>query len=306
MRQTIRLILGAVLVLATLGAAPALAAKPFPSRIDLPDGFQPEGITSGRGLTVYVGSLANGAIWKGNTRTGRGSVLFAGAAGLVSVGIDYERRANRLWVAGGPTSTVRVHDASSGALLQTYSFTSGFLNDVVVTKDAVYVTDSNVQQLIVIPLGPGGALPDPSDAFTLPLTGDIAYVPNAFNANGIVAARGWLLIVQSETGQLFRVDPDTGRARLVDLRGYSLTAGDGLERRGSTLYVVRNQLNLVAELKLRARLLSARLVDEHTSPSFSVPTTATRSAGDLYAVNSRFGTPPTPDTEYWITRVPGT
>src|SRR5262245_37461018 len=42
-----------------LTAIPALAA-PFPSRIDLPDGWQPEGITAGRGTTAYVGSLATG------------------------------------------------------------------------------------------------------------------------------------------------------------------------------------------------------------------------------------------------------
>ena len=27
-------------------------------------------------------------------------------------------------------------------------------------------------------------------------------------------------------------------------------------------------------------------------------------AGSLYAVNARFGTPVTPDTEYWISRLP--
>jgi len=72
-----------------------------------------------------------------------------------------------------------------------------------VTRDAVYVTDSNIQQLDVIPLGPGGALPDPDAVTTLPLTGDIHYVAAQFNANGIVAARGWLIVVQSFTGQLF-------------------------------------------------------------------------------------------------------
>jgi hypothetical protein len=35
-----------------------------------------------------------------------------------------------------------------------------------------------------------------------------------------------------------------------------------------------------------------------------VPTTATITLGGLYVVNARFTTPPTPDTEYWITRLP--
>ena len=53
-----RRILGPILGLALVGvlaAAPA-TANPFPDTIDLPDGWQPEGITS-NGTTLYVGSL---------------------------------------------------------------------------------------------------------------------------------------------------------------------------------------------------------------------------------------------------------
>ena len=56
---------------------PATAAPPdnFPDQIDLPDGFFPEGIESGRGTSVFVGSLIDGAIWRGDLRTGSGAVL---------------------------------------------------------------------------------------------------------------------------------------------------------------------------------------------------------------------------------------
>jgi hypothetical protein len=37
-----------------------------------------------------------------------------------------------------------------------------------------------------------------------------------------------------------------------------------------------------------------------TSSGLDVPTTATLAAGRLWAVNARFGTPVTPDTEFWI------
>ena len=74
--------------------------------------------------------------------------------GGAATGVEYEARANRLWVAGGPTGTVRVYDASSGDLLRQYTFSpAGFLNDLVVTRDAVYVTDSFNAWLDVIPLG---------------------------------------------------------------------------------------------------------------------------------------------------------
>jgi hypothetical protein len=198
---------------------------------------------------------------------------------------------------------VRVYDARTGALLETYAFEAGFLNDLVVTRDAVYVTDSMVQQLAVIPLGRGGALPAPGEATTLPLGGEIEFVAGQFNANGIVASGGWLILVQSNKGLLFRVDPDTGTGTEIDLGGASVTSGDGLELQGRALYVVRNVLNQVALLRLNRSLGSARLVATLTSDDLDVPTTAAFNAGRLWAVNARFGTPVTPETDYWITQL---
>jgi len=283
-----------------LTAVPALAA-PFPGRIDLPDGWQPEGITAGRGTTVYVGSLATGAIAKVDVRTGAVDPDFASAAaGRVSVGMDYQDGADRLWVAGGPTSQVRVYDASSGDLLQTYSFTSGFLNDVVVTRRAVYVTDSNVQQLIVIPLGNGKAVPAPSSAFTLPITGDFVYGAG-FNANGIVEFGGYLIVPNSTTGQLFAIDPSTGESAEI-LPAGSVTAADGLELRGSTLYIIRNALGIVDVYGIRGSDL--RLLRTIQGVGTDVPTTGAIVAGRLWVVNARFLANPQPTDEYWITQLP--
>jgi hypothetical protein len=282
-----------------LAAAPAVAA-PFPARIDLPNGWAPEGITAGRGPTAFVGSLADGAIAQVDLRTGAVDVLAPGATGRVSVGLDYEDGADRLWVAGGPTGEVRAYDASSGALLETYTFTAGFLNDVAVTRDAVYVTDSGIQQLIVIPLTHGGGVPDPDDAFTLPIVGDFVYQAG-FNANGIVEFAGWLIVPQSNTGALFAIDPDTGRSVEILPQG-SVTAADGLERVGSTLYVVRNQLNRVEVYRIHGGDVRHRAT--LTAGDLDVPTTVAFAGGSLWAVNARFGTPVTPDTEYWITRLP--
>ena len=94
------LTIGAVL----LAAASPAADKPFPQVIKLPTGFQPEGIEVGRGTTFYVGSVANGAIYRGNLRTGTGSILVSGATGNSATGIEFDNH-NRLWVAGGMTGT---------------------------------------------------------------------------------------------------------------------------------------------------------------------------------------------------------
>jgi sugar lactone lactonase YvrE len=296
------------LALATvLAVAPAVASS-FPDRIGLPDGWQPEGVTSD-GTTLYVGSLVDGAIWRGSLKSGTGDTFIPGVVGQMAVGIDFDAEHDRIWVAGGGGSSVRVYDATTGELLETYTFESGFVNDIVATEDAVYATDSNIQQLLVVPLGPGGSLPAPDDAFTLPLTGDITYVANAFNANGIAWARGKLVIVQSVTGLVFTVDSD-GVASQVELRDesgeYLVTNGDGIEIRGSTLAVVRNFDNLVATFKLNGRLTSGVLTDEITSDDFAIPTTATWAAGDLWVANARFDVQPPPrDLPYWVSRVPG-
>lgn len=320
MTRRLTLILGLVMALSIVAVPAAaahdgtrfsrtpVAAKDLPFRIDLPNGFQPEGITAGFHGRLYVGSLANGAIWRGSARTGEGRILVEGVDGRQAVGLHLDWRA-RLWVAGGNNHTIRVYNALTGRLLETYTFpTAGFINDLVITRKAVYATDSNNRQLVVVPLGRLGRLPEPSAATLLPLTGEFV-LEDGFNANGIVARDGWLILVQGNAGKLIRVDPKTGVTRTIATGGYSLTNGDGLAIRKGNLYVVRNQLNKVAVLKLGADLLSATLVGEITSSDptlLSVPTTATFALGSLWVVNARFGTAPTPTTDYWITRLPTT
>ena len=109
-----------LLVLGTILVIPATAgASTFPDTIRLPDGWQPEGIATGRGTSFYVGSLRDGSIYKGDLATGAGAVLVAGAPGRVAVGIEVDRR-NRLFVAGGPSGAAAVYDARTGAVLASY------------------------------------------------------------------------------------------------------------------------------------------------------------------------------------------
>lgn len=317
MKRRLTLILGLVMALSIISVPIAgahdgsrissLAATELPSRIDLPDGFEPEGITSGFHSRLYVGSLANGAIWRGSARSGEGDILVDGVTGRQAVGLHIDWR-GRLWVAGGNNHTVRVYNALTGRLLETYTFaTDGFINDLVITRGAVYATDSNNQQLAVVPLGRFGRLPEPSAATLLPLTGELSY-SMGFNANGIVAKDGWLILVQGNEGLLFRVDPKTGATKTIDTGGYSVTNGDGLALHNGKLYVVRNFSNLVAVFNLGTDLLSASLVGEITSPpapaNLDIPTTATFALRSLWVVNARFSTTPTPTTDYWITRLP--
>lgn len=297
-------------LLAVSAAGAAHAAGPPPGGgavedlIGLPDGFQPEGIAIGTGGTAYVGSLADGDVYVVDLRTGTEITTLEGP-GTPSVGLKIDDR-GRLFIAGGPTGSARVVDADTGDVLETYQLTSGpaFINDVVLTRDGAWFTNSFAAELYFVPVSPSGELADASDVVTLPLTGDWVQQPG-FNANGIAETpdRQALLVIQSATATLFRVDPATGEATAVDLGGFPVTAGDGLLVVGNTLYVVQNQLDTVAVIRLAADGTSGTLVDQLTDPAFDVPTTVARFGNSLFLPNARFGTPPTPGTEYDVVRI---
>lgn len=274
-------------------ASPA-AAGPFPEVISLPNGFQPEGIAIGRGNTFYVGSLSNGAVYSGNLRTGTGAVLVPPQPGRVSVGLDFD--GGFLYVAGGPTGQAHVFNAATGASVASYQLTTGpsFVNDVVVTKDAAFFTDSFQPVLYRVPLGGAPGVVE------IPLGGDFTFVPGEFNTNGIDSTRDGktLVIVNSTLGRLYTVDPATGVAEQIELSGGDVSSGDGILLDGKTLYVVQNFLNQVAVVSLAPHLSAGVIVDVVTNPLFDIPTTIDERGNRLYAVNARFSTPPTPTTPY--------
>jgi sugar lactone lactonase YvrE len=288
------------------GVAPAYAedeeSEQFPTRIELPNGWLPEGIAI-RQSTAFFGSRADGDIYAADLRTGAGRVIAQGP-GTPSVGVKVDNR-GRLFVAGGPAGTGRVVDTGTGEQQRNYQFTTdtSFVNDVVLTPGAAWFTDSRQPQLYRIALDQDG---NPSSTFTtLPLSGDYQHVPNVNNANGIARTPDGkaLIIVQSATGLLFRVDTQTGHTTKLDLGGAVMTNGDGLLLLGRTLYVVQNALNRIAVLMLDVSGTVGTQLRTITSPDFDIPTTAAVFGERLYLPNARFSTPPTPDTPYWATAV---
>ena len=302
--MTVAVLVGIAGTASTASAGPGTA---FPEVIALPGGWLPEGIAVGTGSTFYSGSRANGAIYRGDLRTGQGSIFAPGAAGRVAVGLAVDLRGRYLFAAGGPTGQAHVYDTGSGALVASYVLTAPgtFVNDVIVTRDAAYFTDSGRAVLYRVSLAPGGFVDPSATVAELPLGGDWQQVPG-FNANGIEATPSgdWLIVVNSTTGALYRVDPATGEATEIDLGGASVTSGDGILLQGSTLYVVRNFLNRIAVVELSPDLLQGAVTREITSPNFDVPTTIAMFGSSLYAINARFTTPPTPTTPYTVAKVP--
>jgi sugar lactone lactonase YvrE len=303
MSRLLLVLLAAATVTASAAGSPGSA---FPTRIELPDGFRPEGISI-VGDVFYVGSIPSfptGAVYRGDLRTGEGAVLVPPHEGRASIGLKVDR--GRIFVAGGPTGMAFVYDAETGADIASYQLASGssFVNDVVVTKDAAWFTDSQNAVIYRLPLGPGGA-PGPQSAVeTIDLGGDYDHVAGAFNLNGIDATPNGkvVLAVQSVTGKLFTIAPDGAAAEIELADGESVPNGDGILLVGKTLYVVQNQLNVVAKIALSPDLSSGVVLERISDPGFDVPTTIARHGSRLYAVNARFSTPPTPTTDYWVTQ----
>ncbi|MFC5835194.1 superoxide dismutase [Nonomuraea insulae] len=289
------------LIVVLLGSAPAQAASK-PDTFPLPNGFQPEGIAIGPGPYAYFGSRATGDIYRADLRTGKGAVVSKGP-GTQSLGLKTDGR-GRLFVAGGNAGNARVVDLRTGQVLKSYQLATGtsFVNDVILAGGDAYFTDSANPVLYKLELGRGGALPE--QAVTIPLSGAIQYTTGN-NANGIAPSPDHrsLLIVQSNVGKLFEVDPSSGVTTEVDLGGELLTNGDGLLLDGRTLYAVLNRANTIAVIALARDGASGKIVKRLTDTRFDVPTTVAAHGHRLYLPNARFTTPPTPDTTYDVVAV---
>ena len=284
-------------MLATLVASAALLAAPFPQTIPVPAGSDPEGIATGKGTTFYVGAREDGSVYSGSLRTGAGAVLVPAQEGREAYGL--KARGGKLYVAGGPTGSIYVYDARTGANVdaeQLFAPGAGFINDVTVTRTTAYFTDSRNAVLYVYDRGAG-------TVSTLPLGGDYAHVPGQFNANGIAATPNGkrLIIVQSFTGKLYSVDPKTGAADLIDAP--LVTNGDGILLRGKRLYVVRNQNEEVVVLRLRDHFTRAVELARLTDADFKIPTTIARHGNRLYVVNADFGHEADPAAKYDVVKV---
>ena len=311
--------LGAAALLTTVsGAAPAVAedyggggegeSSSFEYTLPGVDVF-PEGVdTSGR--YFYVTSTTTGEVFRGELRDADSAeVLLPGGEDGRTTAVGIEATDDLLLVAGGGTGILFVYDRSSADLLGRHTVpgdAATFLNDIAVTRAGdVYVTDS--PRDVVYRIDEDDVRSDSE----LEVFAELASLDpvGAFNANGIVAARGgrYLIVVESDTGNLFRVS--TSDASVIPIAlddDATVTAGDGLELKGRTLFVVRNSVGVITELRLGARLETGRIVGETTDPTFRFPTTAALEGGRLLVVNSQFdqrgGNPEEPFTVSSIRR----
>lgn len=302
--------LGVAMVVVTLvvPAQPARAGEysgvgRLPQRyvVSASPGVLPEGIGLGRHGHFYVTSSATGAIYQGRLDRARLRLFApAGSAGRTSALGVHTDGIGRVFVAG---STALDMYSPSGQLLAHRPAPAGVvgpasLNDLVITSDAVYVTDFANPVVLRAPLSRHrvGALQPWLDLRTVEPGLPAPY----WFLNGIVAAtdQRTLLVSSQGLGRLLHVDLPSRRVQVVDL-GPGTFAADGMELHGRTLYAVLNynppagQGVYVADLA--PDLLSGRVVAAVTDrfAEFDSPTTlALDRHGRVLVVNSQLDHPP--------------
>jgi hypothetical protein len=296
--------LGAVLALLAGAGGPAAAAPPG-DVIVLPGASSAEGIARGEGATFYAGDLFRGDVFRGDLeeRTAELFIDVPDDAQRMAVGMSVDRRHGLLFVAGGFTGQAYVYDTGSGNTVATYQLAprspadaappTTVINDVAVTDEGAWFTDSRRAQLSFVPVGRDGV---PGDARTLDLSGPAADTSGQFNLNGIVATRDGdtLIVAHSALGQLLTVDPETGSSAVVD--GVSVPTVDGIVSKGRDLWAVQNS-NQVTRVRLSHDLTSGTVEEVITDDAFQTPSTAVRFDHRLAVVNAKFDTgfPPTAD-----------
>jgi hypothetical protein len=118
---------------------------------NLPNGFQPEGITIS-GEQFYVGSIPTGAVYRGSLRTGKGAVFVRRSPAARRSDEGRPRAAVRS--PGGPNGNAFVYSAKSGGAHHVVRLRRRIRNDVVVTKRAAWFTDSSKPVLYRLPPRP--------------------------------------------------------------------------------------------------------------------------------------------------------
>ncbi len=287
---------------ATPAADPAAATTTY----EIPgERVFPEGIAHDPAAGLfYVGSTEDGTIYRGDLATGVVEAWLPGGAdertAVTGLKVD---AAGRLIACGRATGRIFVYDTATGALLA--RFWNGrdegtLVNDAAIAPDgSAYVTDSFVPVLYRVDLAalparaeatpPSGISEQESEVFLDFEGSDLTYA-DGFNANGIVATEDGaaLLIVQFNTGRLYRVEIATRSVSEVSLDGGDLRGGDGLALDGSTLWVLLDTTGELVRVELGPDNASATIAARLTDPTFAYPTTlALVGDGTALVVNSQ-------------------
>jgi hypothetical protein len=263
----------------------------------------PEGVAAGSGHTFFVGATGDGTIYSGTTDSTTVTEFIVGATGKSAVGMKVSH--GLLYVAGGTTGKITVYNIrTKQQVAQFDTGAGGFLNDLVVTRNGdVFVTDSFrpvLWHVTSAQVQAGTGTPE-----QISVAPEITYT-TGFNLNGIVArdAGKRLIVVQTNTGKLFRIDLGATAAsrRITQMDAPAVPGGDGMLIDRGRLLVVRGSPAQVSVLKLKSGASRARLDATITDPTLKGLSTIARVRKLLLVVNADFATSTQPFTVSGLSR----
>lgn len=296
-----KLVPTAVILLALPVFSASAGDKPFPDQVPALLNSLPEGFAIGKGTTAYNGSV-DGSIYKVDLRTGAGEILNPDEPTDLNdcskLGMRVDSRTNYLFVAGCFYGTAHVYDADTGDVMATYQLGPdddlSIVNDVTITKDAAYFTDSFLPNLYRVPLGRNGAIPPNEDGVTIiDLPPEFDLDPSTdpcCGGNGIAATpNGKTLIVgHSNLATLYRVDPATGVVDEIDVNPPLEGFLDGIVLHGRTVYIMNPATDTVDVVELDKEMLTGEFVGTITDPSFSGVASGALFGKSLYVNNAHY------------------
>ncbi|AZM60775.1 superoxide dismutase [Streptomyces sp. WAC 01420] len=289
-------------VQATAPAAAAEAGLTVTDAVSLPhDDAYPEGMVLDPATgDLFITSFGTGAVYRATPGAVKAKVyLPAGAEGRDhAMGTDIDRH-GRLWV--NDKAGVTLYEKATGTRLARFVTPapgSSVLNDLDFTPDGTaYLTDSTgkvvyrlTERQVADAIAAGGS------ARTLPvgfdLTGVVDPQPEGtLTLNGIEAdpTGRYLLIIDSASGDLFRIDLSSGTVGTVRVSGASLAAGDGLLLEQDKLWVAHFGTDRISRVALSGDFTSAVVESQLADPALQHPTALVRRNGALHVVRSQYG-----------------
>jgi sugar lactone lactonase YvrE len=207
------------------------------------------------------------------------------------VGMKFDADTNLLFVAGGSTGKAFVYNVKTGKPAGVFDLAPGFINDVTLTDDGAWFTNSARGELYRLKVSWDGKR---GWVKPLPLVGPAGGITGQFNLNGIASAKDGrvLIVAHSNDKALYTVNPRNGESALI--KGVSVPNVDGIVVRGKTVWAVQNFLNQVSRIKLNHDLSSGTVKDVIKSDAFNIPTTAALFGNTLAVVNAQFQQPASP------------
>ncbi len=255
--------------------------------VDVENAF-PEGLAYAKNTnTLYCGSMMNGVLHETEVSKSTFKRFPANENPPSALGIKVFD--DRIYVATGTKGTVEVYSTTYRQKLFEFIVPKSlnkneiFINDIAVVKTNVgYVTDSFRPVIYSFNKQEGNILKE-----WLKLDKSSIKYKTGYNLNGIVLTQDqkYLIIIQTNTGELFRINTVSKEIIKINIKGASLLNGDGLAIENNVIYVALNIDGKLAKIDMDKDFSTGTATI--ANDGFEFPTAVAVGKNKVYVLNSQ-------------------